>query len=115
MGSDSAIVGTDSGKSTKVPTINRNSRPRSIGITAHDQTEWVPTMPRNTQLIANMLGVRRESVSVVAGKLQEMGLIDYRRGRITVIDRLGLEERACECYAVVKKETDRLLSDTCLP
>ena len=67
------------------------------------------------QLIANMLGVRRESVSVVAGKLQEMGLIDYRRGRITVIDRLGLEERACECYAVVKKETDRLLSDTCLP
>ncbi|WP_298172638.1 helix-turn-helix domain-containing protein, partial [Acidithiobacillus sp.] len=67
------------------------------------------------QLIANMLGVRRESVSVVAGKLQEMGLIDYRRGRITVIDRLGLEERACECYAAVKKETDRLLSDICLP
>ncbi|MHB8236309.1 MAG: Crp/Fnr family transcriptional regulator [Acidithiobacillus ferrivorans] len=67
------------------------------------------------QLIANMLGVRRESVSVVAGKLQETGLIDYRRGRITVIDRLGLEERACECYAVVKKETDRLLSDICLP
>ena len=53
MGSNSGIVGTDSGKSAKVPTINRNGCPRSIGVTAHDQTEWVPTMPRNTQELAN--------------------------------------------------------------
>ncbi|MFA5732697.1 MAG: helix-turn-helix domain-containing protein, partial [Acidithiobacillus sp.] len=67
------------------------------------------------QLIANMLGVRRESVSVAAGKLHEAGLIDYRRGHITVINRPGLEARVCECYSVVKKETDRLLSDICIP
>ena len=67
------------------------------------------------QLIANMLGVRRESVSVVAGQLHKEGLIDYTRGHITVLDRAGLEERACECYAVVKAETDRLLSDIAQP
>ena len=61
------------------------------------------------ELIANMLGVRREGVAIVAGKLQSAGLITYKRGHITVIDRPGLEERVCECYAVVKREYDRLL------
>ncbi|MHB1141224.1 MAG: Crp/Fnr family transcriptional regulator [Sulfuricaulis sp.] len=62
------------------------------------------------ELIANMLGVRREGVTEAAGKLQAQGLIHYSRGRITVLDRPGLEARVCECYAVVKKEYDRLLS-----
>ncbi len=61
------------------------------------------------ELIANMLGVRREGVTEAAGKLQEAGLIRYTRGRITVLDRVRLEQRVCECYAVVKKEMDRLL------
>jgi Mn-dependent DtxR family transcriptional regulator len=61
------------------------------------------------ELIANMLGVRREGVTEAALKLQEAGLISYTRGRITVLDRAGLEQRTCECYAVVKKEYDRLL------
>jgi CRP-like cAMP-binding protein len=60
------------------------------------------------QLIADMLGVRREGVTEAAGKLQEDELIEYSRGHITVLDRPKLEKRACECYAVVKKETDRL-------
>jgi CRP-like cAMP-binding protein len=63
------------------------------------------------ELIANMLGVRREGVTESAGNLQRAGLIRYNRGHITVLDRAGLEARACECYAVVKKEYDRLLSD----
>lgn len=61
------------------------------------------------ELIANMLGVRREGVTDAAGNLQKAGLIKYSRGRITVLDRPGLEARTCECYAVVKKECDRLL------
>ena len=61
------------------------------------------------ELIANMLGVRREGVTEAAGHLQNAGLIEYRRGHITVLDRAGLERRTCECYAVVKKEYDRLL------
>ena len=61
------------------------------------------------ELIANMLGVRREGVTEAAGKLQADGLIEYSRGKITVVDRKKLEKRVCECYAVVKKEYDRLL------
>jgi CRP-like cAMP-binding protein len=61
------------------------------------------------ELIANMLGVRREGVTEAAGRLDKSGLIRYQRGRITVLDRPGLESRTCECYAVVKKEYDRLL------
>jgi len=63
------------------------------------------------ELIANMLGVRREGVTEAAGKLQAAGVIHYSRGRITVLDRKRLEERVCECYAVVKREYDRLLPD----
>jgi CRP-like cAMP-binding protein len=63
------------------------------------------------ELIANMLGVRREGVTEAALKLQEAGLISYTRGRITVLDRPGLEKRTCECYAVVKREYDRLLPE----
>ena len=61
------------------------------------------------ELIGNMLGVRREGVTEAAGKLQDAGLIVYRRGRITVLDRPGVESRSCECYQVVKTELDRLL------
>ncbi|WP_036516305.1 Crp/Fnr family transcriptional regulator [Nevskia soli] len=61
------------------------------------------------ELIANMLGVRREGVTDAAGKLQKLGVIEYSRGKITVLDRPKLEQLSCECYAVVKKETDRLL------
>jgi CRP-like cAMP-binding protein len=63
------------------------------------------------QLISNMLGVRREGVTEAANKLQQAGLISYIRGCITVLDRPGLELRTCECYAVVKKEYDRLLPE----
>jgi CRP-like cAMP-binding protein len=61
------------------------------------------------ELIANMLGVRREGVTEAAGKLQKAGVIEYHRGHITVLDRPELEQMSCECYSVVKKETDRLL------
>lgn len=61
------------------------------------------------ELIANVLGVRREGVTEAAGRLDKAGVIHYRRGRITVLDRGKLEKRTCECYAVVKKEYDRLL------
>jgi CRP-like cAMP-binding protein len=63
------------------------------------------------ELISNMLGVRREGVTEAANKLQQAGLISYARGRITVLDRAGLEKRTCECYAVVKHEYDRLLPE----
>jgi CRP-like cAMP-binding protein len=63
------------------------------------------------ELIANMLGVRREGVTEAALSLQKVGLIRYARGHISVLDRAGLEQRTCECYAVVKKEYDRLLPE----
>jgi CRP-like cAMP-binding protein len=63
------------------------------------------------ELVASMLGVRREGITEAAGKLQHAGYIRYRRGHIAVLERSGLEPRACECYAVVKKELRRLLSD----
>src|SRR4051812_42564172 len=63
------------------------------------------------ELIANMLGVRREGVTEAAGRLQAEGIIEYSRGRITILDRPHLEARVCECYAVVKKEYDRLLPE----
>jgi CRP-like cAMP-binding protein len=63
------------------------------------------------ELIANMLGVRREGVTEAAGKLQKLGVIEYRRGKITVLDRPRLETLCCECYEVVKKETDRLMPE----
>ncbi len=74
---------------------------RSLG------TELVMTQ----ELVASMLGVRREGVTEAAGKLKDAGFIQYRRGHITVLQRAGLEKRSCECYAVVKKEWARLLSD----
>ncbi|MBC7804039.1 MAG: Crp/Fnr family transcriptional regulator [Candidatus Parcubacteria bacterium] len=63
------------------------------------------------ELVASMLGVRREGITEAAGNLQKAGLISYRRGHISVLQRPGLESRSCECYAVVKKELFRLLSD----
>jgi len=68
-----------------------------------------PELVMTQELIANMLGVRREGVTEAAANLQRAGLIQYRRGHITVLDREGLEGRTCECYAVVKKEYERLL------
>ena len=70
------------------------------------------TLIMTQELIANMLGVRREGVTEAAGALQDAGLIRYSRGRITVVDRPGLERRSCECYEVVRRESDRLLPDT---
>jgi CRP-like cAMP-binding protein len=63
------------------------------------------------ELVASMLGVRREGITEAAGNLQSAGFISYRRGHISVLNRSGLEEHTCECYAIVKKEMDRLLSD----
>jgi CRP-like cAMP-binding protein len=63
------------------------------------------------ELVAGMLGVRREGVTEAAGRLQDAGCISYRRGHISVLDRVALEARSCECYAVVHRETARLLSD----
>lgn len=68
-----------------------------------------PEVVITQELISSMLGVRREGVTEAAGQLQDAGLIRYRRGRITVLDRPGLEQRSCECYAVLKQEYDRLL------
>ena len=66
-------------------------------------------LPMTQEFIAHMLGGRRESVTVAAGRLQDAGLINYTRGHITILDRPGLEATACECYQVVRKEFDRLL------
>ena len=76
----------------------------------HDRVSS-PELVITQELIAGMLGVRREGVTEAAGNLQRAGLISYRRGHISVIDRAGLESHSCECYAVVKKELIRLLAD----
>jgi CRP-like cAMP-binding protein len=68
-----------------------------------------PEIHMTQELIANMLGVRREGVTEAAGKLQKAGVISYQRGHIKVLDRERLEGLSCECYAVVRRETDRLL------
>lgn len=70
-----------------------------------------PELVMTQELVATMLGVRREGITEAAGKLQRAGFINYRRGHISVTDRAGLEANVCECYAVVKQELDRLLSD----
>jgi hypothetical protein len=67
------------------------------------------------ELVASMLGVRREGITEAAGKLQRAGVIRYRRGHIEVLERSGLEDRVCECYGVVKKELKRLLSQPPTP
>lgn len=67
------------------------------------------------ELVARMLGVRREGITEAAGKLQQAGIIRYRRGHIAVLDRVGLEARTCECYAVVRKELGRLSPDVPIP
>ena len=77
-------------------------------LVAHDQLAN-DELSITQQMIANMLGVRREGVTEAAGKLQDAGLIRQRRGRITVLDRHGLENRACECYSTIRREFDRLL------
>ena len=75
---------------------------------SHDRLE-TNELIMTQELIASMLGVRREGVSVAAHRLQDAGLIRYKRGHITIVDRPGLESRVCECYQVVKTECDRLL------
>lgn len=70
-----------------------------------------PELTMTQELIAGMLGVRREGITAAAGHLQQVQCIHYRRGHITVLDRRGLESRVCECYGVVKHEHDRLLGD----
>jgi len=72
-----------------------------------------PDLVMTQELIAGMLGVRREGITEAAGNLQSAGAIRYRRGHIAVLDRSSLEARSCECYAVVRNEVDRLLSDVC--
>lgn len=75
---------------------------------SHDRLQ-TDELKMTQELIANMLGVRREGVTYAAGRLQANGLIQYARGRITILNRKGLEAAACECYGVVKAEYDRLL------
>jgi CRP-like cAMP-binding protein len=70
-----------------------------------------PELIVTQELIASMLGVRREGITTAAGNLQRAGVISYRRGHIKVLERSALARHACECYAVVRKELDRLLSD----
>jgi len=76
---------------------------------SHDRLQK-DTIIMTHEVIANILAVRREGVTRAAGKLQKAGLISYSRGRISILDRAGLEARVCECYAVIKQETDRLLA-----
>jgi CRP-like cAMP-binding protein len=78
---------------------------------SHDRVESDELL-MTQEFISNMLGGRRESVTVAAGRLQDAGLIHYSRGHISILDRKGLEATVCECYQVVKNETDRLVGET---
>ena len=78
-------------------------------LATHDRIQ-TPDIPMTHQLIADMLGVRREGVTEAARKLKDAGVIEYTRGRIRVVDRVGLEAAACECYGVVREEYERLLT-----
>lgn len=77
----------------------------------HDRVHRAPQFPMTQEFLATMLGVRRATVTVAAGMLQRAGLIRYTRGKITVVDREGLEAASCECYASVREELDRLLPE----
>jgi len=83
-------------------------------LSSHDHTKS-KELRMTQEFISNMLGRRRESVTLAAGHLQDAGLIHYSRGHIVILDREGLEAATCECYHVVKRETDRLLGKTALP
>ena len=80
-------------------------------LTCMDRMPKGNTLPVTQEIVAGMLGVRREGISDAASNLRHLGLIDFSRGKIHLLDRPGLLLRACECYAVVKRETDRLLPD----
>ena len=80
-------------------------------LTCLDRLPQRSSLPITQADVANLLGVRREAVSQAAGNLRQLGLIDSRRGRMILLDRAGLQARACECYLVVKRETQRLLPD----
>jgi hypothetical protein len=92
-------------RASDAPTILNRLHSTVVGLDRLSSNELSMTQ----ELIANMLGVRREGVTGAPGKLQDAGLIQYHRGTITVVDRPGLEARVCECYQVVKTEFDRLL------
>jgi CRP-like cAMP-binding protein len=79
-------------------------------LSTHDRSP-LHELVMTQELVASMLGVRRESITEAAGRLQQAGFIQYRRGHISVLDRRGLESRSCECYAVVRNELNRLLCD----
>jgi CRP-like cAMP-binding protein len=78
-------------------------------LAAHDRLD-MDDLPLTHTLLAQMLGVRRPSVTVAAGMLKKAGLVDYSRGNITVLDRAALEAASCECYAVIRAEFERLLT-----
>jgi Mn-dependent DtxR family transcriptional regulator len=89
----------------------RHDRPAAVPLAALLSLDLLSSneLIMNQELIANMLSVRREGVTEAAGKLRQAKLIEYSRGRITMLDRPGLEARVCECYQVVKTESERLL------
>jgi Mn-dependent DtxR family transcriptional regulator len=97
-------------------TIDRIGRSRSTGLDVHDQTESVFTIHRSAQptheFMALMLCVHRPSITVIARTLQQAGLIRYAQGKITVLDRDGLETTACDCYRTVRERFDQILGSS---